>query len=175
MIRRYTCPTLFAILFIAPVVASAQSANQGFTVVVPGRMMITRVNPSVSHLHDESDDDQTMDAEQWTVKGNKKNGVTVTFSTGSAFTNTTDSSYKNDATLLLATVSTTGPGVWTLDTATDSTNFGGGDEVATVQASSDKPGSATFDLTCTCKVGSFWDMLEGNYDMTVTGTVTANP
>lgn len=174
MIRRFTCPALFAFLIIAPVVASAQSANQGYRVSVPGRMMITRVNPSVTHVHDETDDDQAMPAEQWTVKGNKKNGVTVTFSTGSAFTNVTDSAYKNDATLLLATVSTIGPGVWTVDTATDTTNYAGSDEVATVQASSNKPGSATFNLTCTCMVGSFWDMLEGDYDMTVTGTVTAN-
>lgn len=175
MIRRYTCPTLFALLILAPVVASAQSANQGFTVVVPGRMEIAVVNATVSHVHDETDNDQTLAAEQWSVKGNKKNGVTVTFSTGSAFTNTTDSSYKSDASLLLATASTTGPGTWTLDTATDTTNYSGGDEIATVQASSDKPGRATFNLTCTCMVGSFWDMLEGDYDMTVTGTVTANP
>ena len=175
MIRRYTCPTLlFAILLSAPLVASAQSANQGFTVVVPGRMAIAVVNPTVTHNHDETDDDQALTAEQWTVKGNKANGVTVTFSTTSAFTNTTDTSYKNDVTLALATASTTGPATWTIDTATDTTNYGASDEIATVQASSDKPGRATFNLSCTCMVGSFWDMLEGNYQMTVTGTVTAN-
>lgn len=176
MIRRYICPTLFALLILAPFsAANAQSVGQAFKVVVPGRMAIAVVNPTATCLHDETDDDQDFASEQWTVKGNKKNGVTVTFSTGSAFVNSTDSAYKNDATLLLATVSTTGPGTWTLDTATDTTDYAGGDEVATVQASSDKPGRATFDLTCTCMVGSFWDMLEGDYDMTVTGTVTANP
>ena len=175
MIRRFICPILFAALLIVPVVASAQSANQGYKVTVPGVMAISVANPSVSHLHDTTDDDQGFDPEQWTVKGNKKNGVTVTFSTGSAFTHETDSGYKNDVTLLLTPVSSVGPGVWTIDTASDTTNHGGGDEVATVQASSDKPGQATFELTCTCLVGTFWEMLEGDYDMTVTGTVTANP
>jgi len=172
---RYTCPTLFALLILAPVVANAQNASQRYTVVVPGRMAIAVVNPTVSHTHDETDNDQALAPEKWSVKGNKKNGVTVTFSTGSAFTNMTDSTYKNDVKLDLATSSTLGPAKWTIDVASDTTDYGGADEVATVKASSDRPGSATFDLACTCMVGSFWDMLEGNYQMTVTGTVTANP
>lgn len=170
MKRLMTAACLSAALLAAP----AYSADQSYKVIVPGRMVIAAANASASLTHDETDDDQGFDPESWTVKSNKRNGVTVTFSTGSAFVNATDSSYKNDVTLTLATTSTVGPATWTVDTATDTTDFGGGDEVATVQASSDKPGMATFDLTCTCLVGSFWDMLEGDYNMTVTGTVTAN-
>ena len=98
----------------------------------------------------------------------------MTFSTNQAFTNTTDSNYKRDARLGLATASSTGPATWTIGTSTDSTDYANGDGVATVTASSDKPGQASFNLSVDFLTVDAAQVAEGSYETTVIGTVTEN-
>ena len=148
-------------------------ATQKFTVVVPSNVSITApANASINH--DETDNNQSFPNQQWTVKGNVLNGVSVSFSTDQAFTHTTDSSFKRDASISLAEASHLGPATWSISQASDSTNYSGGDGVATVAASSNGVGRATFNLGVAFVTGSYGTFAAGNYEMTVTGTVTAN-
>jgi len=101
-------------------------------------------------------------------------GVNVSFATGTAFVHTTDSTFKRDAQLGLAINSSTGPATWTVGAATDVTNYDASDEVATVTASSDGVGSANFDLDVTFITDTFGSFAAGDYETTVTGTVSSN-
>ncbi len=74
---------------------------------------------------------------------------------------------------LALNTSDTGSG-WNVTTASDQTNYGAADEVATVQAVSSAPGDATLNLTVTFITTDFSTLLAGNYTSTVTATITAN-
>jgi len=151
--------------------------TQKFTVNVPPSISVT-APADVAITHDESNNDQAFAAQTWVVKGNTLNGVTVSFSTGTAFTHTTDPSFKRDALLGLALGTTTGPAgtTWTVDTASDQTDYANAtpDEVATVAASSNGVGSADFDLAVTFITDTFGSFAAGAYETTVTGTISSN-
>lgn len=167
--------SLFALaaLFVATQANAQTSASQKYTVTVPTNISIT-APADVAITHDETDADQAFPAQQWTVKGNVLAGVSVSFSTGTAFTHTTDASFKRDAKLDLSVASNNGPGSWTVSQASDQTDYDNSDEVATVQAASDGVGRATFDLAVSFITEEFGTFAAGDYDTTVTGTVTAN-
>jgi hypothetical protein len=149
------------------------TATQKFTVSVPTNISIT-APANVALTHNETDSDQAFPAQQWVVKGNSRQGVTVSFSTGSAFVHTTDNTFKRNAQLALSVGSSTGPATWTINQGTDVTDYAGGDGVATVQASSNNVGRANFNLAVTFITDTFGTFASGDYETTVTGTVTAN-
>lgn len=159
---------------LSPVAASfGATATQKFTVVVPANVSITAPADVVIN-HDETDNNQAFSNQQWTVKGNTLAGVSVSFSTNQAFTHTTDSSFKRDASLSLAEASHLGPASWTISQASDSTDYINSDGVATVAASSNGVGRATFNLGVSFIGGTYGAFAAGNYETVVTGTVTAN-
>ena len=162
-----------AVILLPASAAFAQTANQKFTVVVPTSISITAPT-DVSITHDESDNDQAFPAQQWVVKGNTLAGVNVSFSTNQSFTHTTDNSFKRDAQLGLSLGSSSGPANWNIGTASDATDYANSDEVATVSATSDGVGSANFDLAVTFVTDVFGSFAAGNYETTVTGTVSSN-
>lgn len=163
-----------AIAVVPVAAANAQTtASQKFSVTVPQNISITAPVDAVI-THDETESDQTFAAQQWVVRGNALAGVIVNFSTDQAFTNTTDGSFKRDAQLSLGVASNQGPATWTVSQAADATDYANSDELATVQASSDGVGRATFDLGVTFVTDGFGSFAEGDYEMTVTGTVSSN-
>jgi hypothetical protein len=151
------------------------TASQTFTVSVPQNVSITAPASPAPLIHDETDSNQSFATQVWSVRGNTANGVTVTFATNQAFTNTTDSTYKRDVRLDLSVNTTQGPGVWTVSVPTDTTNYGSSDEIATVQVASNRVGRSTLNLGVTFITGTYGTFLEGDYTTTVTGTVTVNP
>ena len=166
---------LAALLFAssAATAMAATTASQKFTVNVPSNISIT-APPNISITHDESDNDQSFAAQLWTVKGNTLNGVSVSISTGSHFQHTTDTGSKRDAQLDLSVNSSVGPAAWTTPQASDVTDYANNDGVATVQAASDGVGRADLDLVVTFITDGFGTFAAGDYETTVTGTVTAN-
>lgn len=166
--------SLVALLVTAAVnVEAATTASQKFNVTVPSNISIT--SPSdVTIAHDESENDQAFAAQSWVVKGNTLAGVAVSFATGSSFVHTTDNSFKRDAKLDLALDTQQGPATWTVGTATDTTDYANSDGVATVSASSNGVGRGTFNLSVTFITDGFGSFAAGDYETTVTGTVTAN-
>jgi hypothetical protein len=166
--------TVAAIAFLGASNASAQTTKaQKFTVTVPTNLSITSpVDAAITH--DETNANQPFPSQAWTVVGNSVAGVTVSFSTGSAFVHATDPSYKRNAQLGLAVTTSSGPATWTVGQATDVTDYDNSDNVATVSASSNGTASATFGLTVNFITGTYGSFPSGSYATTVTGTVTAN-
>jgi len=149
------------------------TASQQFTVTVPTSISITAPSDVVI-THNESDNDLAFPSQSWVVRGNTTAGVSVSFSTDQAFTHTTDSSFQRDAQLGLAVGSSAGPATWTVGTASDTTDYDNGDGVATVQALSNGVGSANFDLAVTFVTDIYGSFAAGDYETTVTGTVSSN-
>jgi hypothetical protein len=148
--------------------------TQRFCVRIPSHMTVTAPTSVVVLTHDESGNDQTFAKQHWDVQANINRGVTVSFSTNQAFTNSVDATFKRDARLDLAVSSADTSAGWTIEVASDQTNHASSDELATVQARSIKPGSATFDLTVTFVADSNTPLAPPDYELEITGTLTAN-
>lgn len=168
---------LFTFVACCLLVSTAQaqvSDTQGFNINVPSRLSITAPSASVSELHDGTAADHAFTTQQWEVKANARNGATVVFATDQAFTHEEHTDIKRDAKLDLSIAASSGSANWAVTVASDQTNYAGSDEIATVQAGSDRPGKADFDLTVTFITDDIETLAEGDYDLTVTGTLTAN-
>lgn len=148
--------------------ASADAQDQNFRVRVPGLVSINASNHFEQIIHDQSDGNQTFDWQAWQVVCNNAKGAFLTFETDQAFTNTTNPSIKRDVALLLEKVS---GDKWKVHTATDQTDYAGGDEVALVEARTNKATDGEFRLRVTFLEELFVNTLAGDYDMTITGTI----
>lgn len=147
--------------------------SQKFTVTVPANISIVApVDAAITH--DETDANQAFPAQAWQVVGNSLSGVSVSFATANAFVHATDPTYKQDARLGLSVTTTSGPGTWTVGQPQDTTDHANNDSIATVSASSNGTASATFALAVSFITGTYGSFPAGNYETTVTGTVTAN-
>lgn len=154
--------------------AMAQStASQRFTVTVPSAISIT-APANASLTHDETENNQFFPAQNWIVRGNSLAGVTVSFSTGSAFQHTTDVNARRDASLGLTVNSSVGSAAWVVNQGSDTTDHANNDGIATVQVSSNGFGLANLDVTVGFITNEFGSFPAGDYETTVTGTVTAN-
>lgn len=170
--RILTAAATFAALATLANTVSAQSASQGFRVVVPPGLSI--VAPSATQItHDETDDDNHFPAQTWVVKGNASNGLTVNFATLGVFKHSSGN-YERDAALAIALGTTQGPATWSIGTPTDQTNFRNSKPFAEVVAMSNGVGRANIDLTVSFVTEEFGIFPAGDYDITVMGTVTAN-
>lgn len=146
--------------------------NQTLTVVVPTSISITAPT-AASITHDESDNPQAFPVQTWAVKGNVRNGMTVTFATNQPFVHAQDSSFKRNARLELALGTVAGPATWSITSSADQTDYVNNDSVAQVSAESNGVGRANFDLTVKFITEEYGLFAAGNYVTTVTGTVTA--
>lgn len=155
-------------------VASAQvTDSQKFTVTVPSNLSIT-APVDVAITHDETNSNQAFPAQSWQVVGNTVTGVSVSFATGSAFVHSSDPTYKRDAQLGLTLGTSTGPGAWTISQASDVTDYSNSDDIATVTATSNGTSTASFNLAVSFITDTYGSFPAGDYETTVTGTVTAN-
>lgn len=164
----------FALVSFAGLAQAQKSDTQGFKVIVPASIDIVAPNDATI-THDETNNDQNFPAQGWLVKGNSPAGVSVSFSTTDTFKHTSGN-FQRNAGLSLAVDNTTtqGPAVWTVGTATDQTNYASNDAVATVTASSNGIGRTMLQLTVRFITEEFGVFGAGDYNTTVTGTVTAN-
>ncbi len=92
--------------------------------------------------HDQSNNPQAFPEQAWIVRGNVRNGVTVTFATATPFVHTEDDNFKRNAKLELALGTRQGPATWNVDTSSDTTDFASNDNIAQVTASSNGVGRA---------------------------------
>lgn len=159
---------------VAFTVHADTNGSQGFRVIVPSTISITAPSTTAVITHDRSDNNQQFPAQNWVVRGNVPNGVNVTFSTGSAFVNRSDSTAKRNVLLGVSVSSTQGPASWSVGPATDTTNYLANDEIAQVGATSNGSGSANFDVSVSFVTEDFDLFTAGNYEVTVFGTVAAN-
>lgn len=163
--------------FIEKPVQAATSSSSQFNLnvnpVLRGRLRI--VGPaSTTITHDGTDSDQPFGLQQWDVRNNARNGATVTFSTSTAFRNTTVTTVKRDARLRVG-IARMDPGAnWAISQLIDQTNYLAGDEYAAVSVTSTTRGDATFNLFVSFVTSDFGTLRAGTYTTTVVGTITAN-
>ena len=172
MFRKFIAPALLATLTLG-LAASADAQvtdTETFRVTVSSLMTIQAPTGLVSQLHDETDNDQAFPLQRWLVTANNAIGATAVFETDQCFTHTVDNSYKRDADLALTLVS---GAAWTVTTATASTDYNTSLEVVSVAAESNTAGDASFDLGVTLVEETFADLASGDYELTITGTLTA--
>ena len=165
-----------AALLIASTASNAMAqttASQKFTVTVPSAIAII-APANVSLIHDETENDQPFPAQQWVVKGNSLAGVTASFSTNQAFTHTTDPTSKRNAQLGVSINSSVGAAAWNVTQASDTTDYANNDGVATVAVESNGFGRANVDIAVSFITDGFGSFASGEYETTVTGTVSAN-
>ena len=171
MVSRYTLTAAIygtAIIVACLSCASLQAQDQKLRIRVPGLVSINASNHFEQIFYDETDADQTFDWQFWQVVCNNAKGAVLTFETDQAFTHTTNPSIKRDVALLLEIVNAK---KWKITTATDQTDYAGGDEVAVVEADTKKAADGEFRLRVTFLEESFVNTLAGDYDMTITGTI----
>lgn len=149
--------------------------DQVFTVTVPSLLSITApANQTIDTTTDQTDGNKVFTpsgpTDHWSVTCNSSNGATVDLTALSPFINGTS---QRDARLDLA-IGSGGPN-WGVSVATDVTDYGGGTNTATVQATSTAPGDGGLALTVTFVNTTYADLTEGDYVMTVRGTISANP
>lgn len=171
-IRSLLRSAIAAAVVCSPSLLMAQTGNQGFTVVVPQSLSITAPT-GVTLTHDQSNNPQAFPEQAWIVRGNVRNGVTVTFATATPFVHTEDNNFKRNAKLELAVGTKQGPADWNVDTASDTTDFAANDNIAQVAASSNGVGRANLNLKVTFVTEDFSLFAAGNYVTTVTGTIAA--
>lgn len=154
---------------------SAPTDDQRFRVDVPSRISIIApvVNPTAAYSGT-GNANIGFSRQDWSVRSNSLNGATVILQSGTCFQHTTNSEMKRDGRLALRVNSTSGPANWAVTRATDRTWYSTGDEDAVVQAISNKVGEAELGLTVTFLTGIGADLQEGEYALTVVGTITAN-
>jgi|CXWL01.1.fsa_nt_gi hypothetical protein len=173
MFRKFFAPAILATLTLS-FAASAEAQltdTETFRVTVNSLMSVQAPAALVSQVHDETDNDQSFPVQQWLVTANNAIGATVVFQTDQAFTHTLDNSYKRDAGITLALAS---GAAWTVTVPSATTDYVGGTEVVSVAAGSNTAGSAAFDIGVTLVEETFSDLASGDYEMTITGTLTAN-
>ncbi len=149
--------------------------DQTFTVTVPSLLSITApANKTIDTTTDQTDGNKVFTpgspVDYWTVVCNSAAGATVNLVALSPFTN---GASERDARLDLA-VGSGGPN-WAVTTASASTDYSTSVDTATVQAQSSSPGIGGLALTVTFLNSSYDTLTEGNYVMTVRGTISANP
>lgn len=149
--------------------------DQVFTVTVPSLLSITApANQTIDTTTDQTDGNKVFTpsgpTEHWAVTCNDADGASVDLTALTPFVN---GASQRDAQLDLA-IGSGGPN-WVVDTASDVTDYGAGTNTATVEASSSAPGNGGLALTVTFVNTTYADLTEGNYVMTVRGTISANP
>ncbi len=166
----------FVALFVATTAGTAMgqtTASQKFTVTVPSAISIT-APANVAVTHDQSENNQAFPNQPWVVRGNSLAGVTASFSTTQAFRHLVDPTARRNASLGLSVNTSVGAAAWTVSQPTDTTDYATNDGIATVQVSSNGFGRATLDLAVSFVTDGFGTFPAGDYETTVTGTVTSN-
>jgi hypothetical protein len=125
--------------------------------------------------HNQSNAPQAFAEQTWSLTTGVTDvlGATVTLD-ASPFQNAGNAALKADCKLNLRLLSAAPLSGWAVTTATDQTNFAGGDSTARVSARSSATGNATVGLTVTFQNSDFSTLGAGNYTVTVIGTIQGN-
>ena len=110
----------------------------------------------------------------WLARCNSHGGCSVLLETSTAFRHTTTPSSKRDAKLDVTVDAGSGPGVWSVTTASSTTDYRRGNENARVRVSANGAGDTKVRLTVTFITGAPGTLQEGDYTTTIVGTISGN-
>lgn len=123
--------------------------------------------------HNERAEPQVFNPTLWDVDSKTRFGATVALSC-EPFQSTVDPSSQVDSQLTLRVNRTQVKPNWRVRIATDRTNVNRGNTRATVVAASEDRGKGILELLVTFLGADVFDLVEGDYSTTVTGTITAH-
>lgn len=156
-------------------VAHAQvSSSMMFCVNVASALSLQPPAGPIKVLHDGGSGDLPLGITQWPCVANGAGGAVVTFSTLTGFVHETILTSMRDVKLTLAIASSDAGAGWSVTTPTDQTDVTAivPDLQATVQAESNAPGNAVFDLSVTFVTDNLATLSPGEYCTTIVGTIT---
>lgn len=166
--ERWRCAPIDAwvVLLLAGILAgwSGLSLCRAQVITPPG---------AATKAHSQTDANQVFAEQSWTLQNTAVSGATATWNCG-PFAHASYPSRKVDCRMVLRFVSADAIANWALTTSTDTTAHQSGDNSATVGARSTFSGNATAGLTLTFMQNDFSVLTAGSYQVTVTGTLTAN-
>lgn len=173
MIRHLVTTSLLIVTmsaFVQP--ARGQALQQDYSVYVPPFMTLTQLFPDRTQNHPGTSADVPLGSSLWIGRTASNTGSTIRLATDTPFQNLTNPNAKRDAHLFVPGYF--GFGNWSADTAVDQTDYAIGKNDAAVEFSSTGPGIIWIPLRVTFLTGNVNTLAGGTYQITVTGTITAN-
>ncbi len=164
-----------ALVFTAPYsVGPNTKSKQSFTIHVPPRISITAPSAGAEAELLPGQTQVEVAPQAWSIAANSRSGATVQFTTEQSFHLASNDAIRRDAELKVAILNQNTPLVWEVTQAQATTAYQAGQEAATVQVRSSRPGSAVIGLTVGFLDGDSTSTPPGDYVTTVVGTITAN-
>ncbi|MBL8813573.1 MAG: hypothetical protein JNM43_25635 [Planctomycetaceae bacterium] len=145
-----------------------------YTVHVSPFMQIDAMTADRTATHPLTAGNVSFTNNRWFARTSSGTGSTVRFSTDHAFQHVASPSSQRDARLTLTNMVGNSSGRWQYDVVTDVTNYAAGDGTATVQVSSRAPGTAIITMRVDFLTGTASTLRQGQYQMTVIGTISEN-
>lgn len=176
MLRR-TCEILCVLTALGgfqSACAQVASHSQDYVIHVPPFMSLDALRGEQFMNHPQTGGDLTFTNSIWWARTSSATGSTVLFSTDHAFQNESDPAYRRDVRLRSPRMFVTPGAGWKYDRFVDQTDYAVGDEVASVQVSSSRSGSALIYLEVTFLTGDLATLKGGDYVVTVVGTISEN-
>lgn len=175
MILRYLIISSICVPLLPLGQCSAQDAgSQRYEVRVRSQVALDILRGPQQQDHPGTSDDIIFDNSVWLAQCTSTRGCTVTFETDHAFQNTIHTQQRRDAAIEFRQVFGSFGAAWTIDQASDQTDYQSGDEQASIQASSRNSGLAFLLLRIRFITGDPQTLAGGSYRMTVIGTITEN-
>lgn len=164
------------ILTLLPLVqcVGQDSGSQRYEVRVRSQLALDILRGPQQQDHPGTSDDIVFDNSIWLAQCTARRGCTVTFETDHAFQHTVHPQQKRDAAIEFRQVFGTFWSGWTIDKASDQTDYQAGYENASIQVSSQRMGLAYLLLRIRFITGDPQTLAGGRYRMTVIGTITEN-
>ncbi|MFO1000555.1 MAG: hypothetical protein U0936_09455 [Planctomycetaceae bacterium] len=150
-----------------------QDSTQYKVRILPA-MTLDALSPDRTTTHPMTGSDVMFSGQMWSARTTSGTGSTIRFTTDTAFRHINSPSFKRDARLRLTRISGNSSARWRFDVADDRTDYASGDENASVQVSCTAPGSAIITMNVQFLTGNLATLQGGQYQMTVTGTISEN-
>lgn len=148
-------------------------ARQSYRVSIPKRLSITApiLAPQVEMAQDGTR--ASFPEQSWNVAANTAAGATVQFTTVHSFENQGDTSIRRDASLEVTVRNQSHEENWVATKSSATTDYLTGQEDATVEIRSTRPGSAAIGLKVTMLAPESYTP-QGDYVTTIVGTISEN-
>lgn len=164
------------ILILLPLAQSSGQdfGSQRYEVRVRSQLGLDILRGPQEQDHSGTSDDIVFEDSVWLARCTTPRGCTVTFETDHAFQHTVHPQHKRDAAIEFQQVFGTFFSGWTIDKASDQTDYQSGYENANIQISCQRFGLAYALLRIRFITGDPQTLAGGRYRMTVIGTITEN-
>jgi hypothetical protein len=172
---RYFMVFVTAVVLTAPFTIDTKTkSKQSFSVHVPPRISISASSVGAEAELQPGQTQVQVAPQAWSISANNQAGATVQFTTEQSFHHVNNDAIRRDADLRVSILNQSYASAWVVTQAQATTAYQSGQESATVQVRSNRPGSAVLGLTVTFLQGDSTSTPPGDYVTTVIGTISAH-